>query len=411
MIAELKDLLCIDFPPNSIFHFFTDSLSMLSALGRGPIRQNDDSGDEIWDLLRQLVEKGAASCHLHFIYSHCGFLPQDDVDTDAGKATSLPQRHVPVWHTDMLCKVRNMVDDDRVQRQPETFRTAVLGPSRVNTRWADGLSRADQVAVTRLRLGETPFCGKFLRRTGEVTSKACRWCHPEAHRPEPRRASSQPPARAAHDPPAAPPRLSALDPHPCPVTGCEHIASRRPNLLVHLTGRHDLPLNEARALCGQTAYNRSRTPTARIVPPPVALLAPAAEGAAVIGAEPPRPTFPCPGCGKAFKSQGGRTVHQRAAGSQPACRAVAPARAPELVDTSYWVPPVADQRGDPPTESVPHVLVTCGALSGVRQRTLPAELFVGLSEPSVVLSQLFQYPRQVAAFVSAADNERHPPAE
>ena len=79
----------------------SDSKSLITALERGPLIQNDRLLSKIWDLLIILVEtRGMSKVVFQFVYSHCGVEKNEVADRLAEEALrkykAVDQRKAPI---------------------------------------------------------------------------------------------------------------------------------------------------------------------------------------------------------------------------------------------------------------------------------------------------------------------------
>eukprot|EP00760_Papus_ankaliazontas_P024976 PhM_4_TR2448/c3_g1_i2/m.79190 len=100
-IAEHKALtLCLSelgrhVLPTDHVRIITDSLANIKMLSRGPLRQDEPQGMEIW---RQLLLINARSVTFVFVFGHCGLERGDDIDLDAKRAAKTVSVHDELRH-------------------------------------------------------------------------------------------------------------------------------------------------------------------------------------------------------------------------------------------------------------------------------------------------------------------------
>lgn len=92
--------------PNAPLRVFSDSLSALSSLQRGPLRQQSAMGDACWEVVLDLL-RSCPKVTFTFVFGHCG-LPRGDAVDALAKRTLGPKRddsicqreRDPVWAAD-----------------------------------------------------------------------------------------------------------------------------------------------------------------------------------------------------------------------------------------------------------------------------------------------------------------------
>ena len=75
------------FTSTSSILFITDSLSMLTSLAAGPLRQTSYVGGSIWKNLLLLLDNNCCkSIVFQFVYSHCGVIRNEMADKEADES-------------------------------------------------------------------------------------------------------------------------------------------------------------------------------------------------------------------------------------------------------------------------------------------------------------------------------------
>ena len=176
----------------------SDSLAAISRLSsKGPLRQNSIS-TSIWEDAHFIRTLTGRPLRLNFIYSHCNFVPHDEVDVNAKHALGLPihQEMVSVSTAAKLARKPhiNAFIDDVIEGQPQPSlnqrfrRVPVALPLNVTAAQFDVLHRAakrrsctDQF-VTLPRLGVNTARLLFQLRAG-VCPSIGGWRKPTARDP------------------------------------------------------------------------------------------------------------------------------------------------------------------------------------------------------------------------------------
>ena len=140
----------------------TDSLSLLSALARGPCRQREWHTAEVWKILLDLARMrkviGA------FVFAHCGFKEQDDVDEAAKAAVALHlDDQPPIWWKDGARVLNNRICSYFDSRAREEGWRGCSHPSGAPSK-PPRLPRYRATPLCRLRCGVEPKIGGWRHR-------------------------------------------------------------------------------------------------------------------------------------------------------------------------------------------------------------------------------------------------------
>jgi hypothetical protein len=95
-------------------YVMSDSLGQLSCLARGPCRQDEYIPTATWRELLGIADGRDAT--LAFVFSHCGFEPNDAIDALAATARAAPGAPPAVWWRDAARPGRAMTKADNVAR-------------------------------------------------------------------------------------------------------------------------------------------------------------------------------------------------------------------------------------------------------------------------------------------------------
>jgi ribonuclease HI len=157
----------------------SDSLSNLIALEAGPLRQKDEKRKELWKKLILLAQK-SESVVLQFINSHVGIPKNELVDmvaTESLRLVKLRQDEVSTSLGGIKNKVRECLRNKWLKKIPlDRHRRLICGLKRSDLTDRDTWNREEQCLVARMRCGELPEMGPFVRRVNPELSRTCRWC-------------------------------------------------------------------------------------------------------------------------------------------------------------------------------------------------------------------------------------------
>ena len=335
---------------------FTDSYGLVAALANGPLLQRGATEIRIWRLMTRITGLGV-SCHLQFIYSHCGLERNESADAAAKQMNDLYRQHPPdyseTWIKDVCRQLRQTIE---LRLAPQT---SPLCPSTHS--FNPSTPRSTSTRFTRLRTGESLEIGIGRRRIGLDQSMACRFCsshlHPQAT-------------------PASPERRCRLyrhsDPQHCPHPSCH---GTRPLANITSLREHWRRLHPTDSLpaCFQPNVVDPRRPHPKAARP--------AAAGPVHGTAFADGTIQCPFC--TVRVRPGHLVkcRYRQPGQSskilfpcPHCDKMAPAQ--HIVHCSARTPsapPTTPARLEPTAqdETLFHVVYECPALASLRASTLP----------------------------------------
>ena len=202
----------------------TDSKSLLDALKKGPLKQDDPRNHSIWKILLQLAALGIEVVLQH-VFAHCGLVKNEKVDELAKEAGKLPQKGVPLAFRDSKRLINRYVAHlwqkklaDKAYTN-ESYRVTHFGtdpPPAVEA----SMRRGDQVIMTRFRTGLHPKLGVMPRQLRKTMPLSCRFCCPEEHREEK----------------SVQKQTASSEKTPCPL--CNTVLSTKPNARKHLETMH-----------------------------------------------------------------------------------------------------------------------------------------------------------------------------
>jgi ribonuclease HI/ssDNA-binding Zn-finger/Zn-ribbon topoisomerase 1 len=306
----------------------TDSLSLVQALGAGPLADNDANLQTLWNQLYKLAARGTQVA-FQFVFSHCGVPINEAADKAADEGNKLDQSTVPMWLPDFMSAAKELLLEEwHASIREDDPRKAALGHTKMSPcKTVDGVSRADEVLLAQLRTGECPLFGRLAHRLGASSVEACRWCSPELHTAK---ASWSAKIRAAGA-----------------QTADEH---RRMQRAFELATTFDP--ERARALEDRRRVAPPRGATEAPVTPTASLrealtAAPPAQRSRTEAPQAPTTSdFPCQHCGRYFQSSRGRATHhrfctQRLGEPAPALNPPNPASLPPLLPTPPEPAPAA----------------------------------------------------------------------
>ena len=171
---------------NSIF-IATDCQALLSALRNGPCSQQTKLASDIWrDLLYLVSENGVTEIILQWIASHCGVVRNEAVDKLAAKALDRYNKEImqrshgksPIFFQSIIAEAKFQLTQLYKEKLcTNNHRFNVCGPNASDLKFSYTLSRADEVLLSRLRVGECIEMGTFRARLNIGNSSLCRWCN------------------------------------------------------------------------------------------------------------------------------------------------------------------------------------------------------------------------------------------
>jgi ribonuclease HI len=162
-------------------NFYTDSLSLLLALSRGPLRQRSHKVAGIWEML--LRAAATTKIHLAFVFAHCDLARNDEVDLLAKElADGPPLPSPPIWVVD---EARYHINQARFNHDSHwiadmgAFRsthgpryrmatlapeTILMAPSKFKGKW---MFRSNYRTLAQLRTGVCPKLGGWRHEVQE----------------------------------------------------------------------------------------------------------------------------------------------------------------------------------------------------------------------------------------------------
>ena len=165
----------------------SDSQSMISALGKGPLRQTNTLNADLWKILLQLVNvKGITQIVIQYVAAHCGIPGNERADVLANEAlqrynatkmkAAFKKSAIPLGSVKSELK-RAIKMEWKNSLNPDKPRYAICGDSYSDLKFSNTLSRQDEVLLHQLRVGECSKMGKFRTRVGIAATPLCRWCN------------------------------------------------------------------------------------------------------------------------------------------------------------------------------------------------------------------------------------------
>ena len=157
----------------------TDSQSALMRLKEGPAEQADKLPDEIWQRLNRLGRKH--SIHLQSVPGHAGIPGSEIADEVARQAAQLEQKEVPVNLAAAKARLklhlgREWVESNKDIDAKHARYYGIVGPGRIPLGDKIGLTRAEGVAVARLRTGCSTVLRAHRQKIGMEEDGACTAC-------------------------------------------------------------------------------------------------------------------------------------------------------------------------------------------------------------------------------------------
>ena len=159
----------------------TDSQSLVSALSKGPLLQDNWLSSMIWKKLLLLVqERGFQRIDVQFVASHCGVVRNELADRAAAEALSRMRDSQDV------ALIPLSAVKARVKRHAKEGWLKTLNPMRLRHRLSGGRStnlacykdmeREDAITLAQLRSGKSRLIGELLVTLGLRREAVCRWC-------------------------------------------------------------------------------------------------------------------------------------------------------------------------------------------------------------------------------------------
>ena len=156
----------------------SDSLSNLTALESGPLRQKDEKRKAIWKKVLEVARKSDRVV-FQFVNSHVGIPKNELVDLLAAESlrqVTLKQDSVGVSLNGVRNKVLGHLRGKWLETVPSgRNRTLICGTARSILGDRDTWTRSEQCLIARLRCGELYEMGPLMRRIESGLSKTFRW--------------------------------------------------------------------------------------------------------------------------------------------------------------------------------------------------------------------------------------------
>ena len=115
--------------------------------------------------------------------SHCGILGNEEADKTAAQGSKLNQQNVPWTHSTAVAAIRRTYHPPVIQHERLRQTYGGLGQHLDHHR-EEGLTRAEQVTLSRLRSGHHPDLRSWLNRVGQAEETGCRKCNTGPETPQ-----------------------------------------------------------------------------------------------------------------------------------------------------------------------------------------------------------------------------------
>ena len=175
----------------------TDSQSTVSALCKGPIIQKHAFLANIWKTMQQLHNRFKINFTIQFVYSHCGFRPNDDADYLANARMQYAIKYnktdtsTPTWINDLISATTNkykllnkypkVVLDKANTSFQEVYHLNQIRYNNRNRKLENSTKREFYSELSRIRAEECIKFGAFPRRLNMITDQDCRACCPKTN--------------------------------------------------------------------------------------------------------------------------------------------------------------------------------------------------------------------------------------
>ena len=122
---------------------------------------------------------------MQWIASHCGVVRNEAVDKLAAKALDRYNKEImqrshgksPIFFQSIIAEAKFQLTQLYKEKMcTNNHRFDVCGPNASDLKFSYTLSRADEVLLSRLRVGECIEMGTFRARLNIGNSSLCRWC-------------------------------------------------------------------------------------------------------------------------------------------------------------------------------------------------------------------------------------------
>jgi hypothetical protein len=137
---------------------------MISALGKGPLRQTNALNADLWKILLHLGNvEGITQVVIQYVAAHCGIPGNERADVLANEAlqkynttkmkADFKKSAIPLGSVKSELKIA-IKADWKNSLNPAKPRYAICGNSNSDLKFSDTLSRQDEVLLHQLRVGE-----------------------------------------------------------------------------------------------------------------------------------------------------------------------------------------------------------------------------------------------------------------
>ena len=161
----------------------TDAQSVLSALGRGPLDQDDSRISNLWARLLRMLSCANVKVTLRFVYAHADYGPADAVDelarTAARRGALVDSEHATWWKDKARVRVGPLIDERSRTEAGTTLRGKArvpLAPAKFPDRVFKRLANSEVSILCTLRTNACAALGGHLvgqphpcPKCGEVT--------------------------------------------------------------------------------------------------------------------------------------------------------------------------------------------------------------------------------------------------
>jgi hypothetical protein len=143
----------------------SDGLSVLSALGRGPLRQRLGFGTRIWSSLLATASNHVISCG--FVFGHCSWPLGDIADRAAKAASSRVITPAFAWDEARVLFAPALAEHETLSRGTMGFRAKLVANKPLFLPWTRGLGRGGERLLIQLRTGCCGLLGGWRHEAPE----------------------------------------------------------------------------------------------------------------------------------------------------------------------------------------------------------------------------------------------------